>query len=85
VTTETEYWRVETVQLVTSGAGFLTTAQAGERGITMAMYDTVRWAAHRAHIRGDDATLMQYLKKYCPDDPHVQGYPGPDHHTTTLP
>ena len=40
MTTETEYWRVESIQLVTASAGFLTTAQAGERGITMAMYDT---------------------------------------------
>jgi hypothetical protein len=83
--TDTEYWRAETVQLVTDGVGFLTTAQAGEHAITMAMCDTVRWAARRAHVRGDDATLMRYLKKYCPNDPHVQEYPGPDHHTTTLP
>jgi hypothetical protein len=85
MTTDTEYWRVESVQLVTDGAALLTTAQAGERGITIAKYNTVRWAAHRAQVRGDDAALMQYLKTYCPNDPHVSGYPGPDHQTTTLP
>jgi hypothetical protein len=85
MTTETEYWRAETVQIVTEGVAFLATAQAGEQRITMAKYDTVRWVAHRAQVRGDDAALMNYLKTYCPDNSHVRSYPGPDHHTTTLP
>ena len=64
--TETESWRVEVVQLITGGAGFLTTIEAGERAITIAQYDSIRWAGHRAHVHGDDAALMQSLTTYCP-------------------
>lgn len=53
--TDSEYWRAETVQLATDGVGFLTTAQAGEHAITMAMcqcatpYDGRR-AAHMSEV-----------------------------------
>jgi hypothetical protein len=33
---------------------------------------------HERRFRHDDAVLMEYLMKYCPDDPHVENYPGSD-------
>ena len=76
--TETELWRAAVVDAVTEATGQL----ASSNTLTYTERDNERWAISAAEREGDDAALMRYLKHYCPNDPHVQSYPGRDDNTT---
>jgi hypothetical protein len=78
VVTETELWRAAIVDAVTEATGQL----ASTNTLTYTERDKERWAISAAEREGDDASLMRYLKQFCPDDPHIEGYPGPDERTT---
>ena len=78
VVTETELWRAAIVDAVTEATGQL----ASTKTLTSTERDKERWAISNAEREGDDAALMRYLKQFCPDDPHIEGYPGPDERTT---
>ena len=78
VVTETELWRAAIVDAVTEATGQLVSTNT----LTSTERDKERRAISTAEREGDDATLMRYLKQYCPDDPHIEGYPGPDERTT---
>ena len=76
--TETELWRAAIVDTVTEATGQL----ASTNTLTNTERDKERWAISAAEREGDDAALMRYLEQFCPDDPHIEGYPGPDERTT---
>ena len=76
--TETELWRAAIVDAVTEATGQLASANT----LTNTERDKERLATSVAGREGDDAALMRYLKHFCPDDPHIEGYPGPDERTT---
>jgi hypothetical protein len=78
VVTETELWRAALVDAVTEATGQL----ASTNTLTATERDKERWAISAAEREGDDAALMRSLKQFCPDDPHIEGYPGPDERTT---
>jgi hypothetical protein len=78
VITETELWRAAIVDAVTEATGQL----ASTNTLTYIERDKERSAISAAEREGDDAGLMRYLKQFCPDDPHIEGYPGPDERTT---
>ena len=78
VTTDTELWRAAVVGAVTDATGQLVSANV----ITQGEFDRKRLGAFAAQRACDDAALMRYLTHYCPDDPHIEGYPGPDERTT---
>jgi hypothetical protein len=78
VVTETDLWRAAVVDAVTEATGQL----ASINTLTYTERDKERWATSAAEHEGDDAGLMRYLKHFCPDDPHIEGYPGPDEKTT---
>jgi hypothetical protein len=76
--TDTAYWRAAVVVVVTD-----TVAQLVASGkMAQRMFDDERLEAFNAQTAGDDAALMRYRKHYCPNDPHVQSYPGRDDNTT---
>jgi hypothetical protein len=79
--TDTELWRAAVVGAVTDATAQLVSANV----ITQGEFDRKRLGAFAAQRAYDDAALMRYLTHYCPDDPHVLSYPGPDHHTTATP
>jgi hypothetical protein len=76
--TETDLWRAAVVDAVTEATGQLVSANT----LTYTERDKERWAISAAEREGDDAWLMRYLKHFCPDDSHIEGYPGPDERTT---
>jgi hypothetical protein len=78
VVTETELWRAAIVDAVTEATGQL----ASTNTLTNSERDKERRAISAAEHEGNDATLMRSLKQFCPDDPHIEGYPGPDERTT---
>jgi hypothetical protein len=78
VVTDTELWRAAIVDAVTEATGQL----ASTNTLAYTERDRDRWALSAAERDGDDAALMSYLKQFCPDDPHIEGYPGPDERTT---
>jgi hypothetical protein len=81
VAADTKLWRAAVVVAVTDAIG-----QLAARGqITQQAFDDERLGVFNAQAAGDDAALMDYLKQYCPTDPHVESYPGADHQTKTLP
>jgi hypothetical protein len=74
MTTDTEYWRVASLLALDEAI-----PNAASVGILSPIEMADEWeAARRARFRHDDAALMEYLMKYCPDDPHVENYPGSD-------
>jgi hypothetical protein len=74
MSTDTEFWRAGSLMALDEGI-----PHAASIGILSPVEMTDEWeAARAARFRHDDATLMEYLMKYCPDDPHVENYPGPD-------
>jgi hypothetical protein len=74
MTTDTELWRAGSLMALDDAI-----PQAASAGILSPVEMTDEWeAARAARFRHDDAALMEYLMKYCPDDPHVENYPGPD-------
>jgi hypothetical protein len=75
---DTELWRSAVVDAVTEATGSLLSTST----FTYAERDKERWEMSAAEREGDDAGLMRYLKQFCPDDPHIEGYPGPDERTT---
>ena len=79
--TDTECWRAAVVIVVTDATGLL--VASGK--MAQRMFDDERLEAFNAQTAGDDAALMRYLKHYCPNDPHVQSYPGGDDKTTGAP
>jgi hypothetical protein len=79
VVTETDLWRAAVVDAVTEATGQL----ASTNTLTYTERDKERWVMSAAEREGDDAGLMSYLRRLCPDDPHIEGYPGPDERTTT--
>jgi hypothetical protein len=76
--TETDLWRAAIVDAVTEATGQL----ASTNTLTYTERDKERWAISAAEREGNDAWLMRYLKQFCPDDSHIEGYPGPDERTT---
>jgi glyceraldehyde-3-phosphate dehydrogenase/erythrose-4-phosphate dehydrogenase len=78
VVTETDQWRTAVVDAVTEATGKFVSTNT----LTYTERDKERWAISAAEREGDDAWLMRYLKQFCPDDPHIEGYPGPDERTT---
>jgi hypothetical protein len=78
VVTDTELWRAAVVDAVTEATGQLVSTNT----LTYTERDKGRWATSAAEHEGDDAGLMRYLKQFCPDDSHIEGYPGPDERTT---
>ena len=79
--TDTAYWRAAVVLVVTDAvAQLVVSGKMAQR-----MFDDERLEAYNAQTAGDDAALMRYLKHYCPNDPHVQRYPGRDDKTTGPP
>jgi hypothetical protein len=78
VVTETELWRAASVDAVIEATGQL----ASTNTLTNTERDRERWAISAAEREGDDAALIRYLKQFCPDNPHIEGYPGPDERTT---
>ena len=44
----------------------------------MEMTDEWEELRRSATLSTNDAALMEYLMKYCPNDPHVENDPGPD-------
>ena len=78
---DTDLWRAAVVDAVTEATGQL----ASTSTLTYTELDNERWAISAAEREGDDAALMDYLKKYCPTDPHVESYPGADRRTESLP
>jgi len=79
--TDTAYWRAAVVLVVTDAvAQLVVSGKMAQR-----MFDDERLEAYNAQTAGDDAALMRYLKHYCPNDPHVQSYPGRDDKTTGAP
>jgi hypothetical protein len=79
--TDTAYWRAAVVVVVTDAvAQLVASGKMAQR-----MFDDERLEAFNAQTAGDDAALMRYLKHYCPNDPHVQSYPGRDDNTTGAP
>jgi hypothetical protein len=79
--TNTEYWRVAVVVVVTSATDQL--VASGK--MAQRMFDDERLEAFNAQVVGDDAALMRYLKHFCPDDLQAYSYPGSDHRTTLHP
>ena len=72
--TDTEWWRAGSLTALDEAISNAATA-----GILSPVEMTDEWeAARTARLCHDDAALMEYLMKYCPDDPHVKNYPGPD-------
>jgi hypothetical protein len=79
--TDTAHWRVAVVVVVTDAvAQLVASGKMAQR-----MFDDERLETFNAQTAGDDAALMRYLKHYCPNDPHVQSYPGRDDNTTGAP
>ena len=78
--TNTEYWRAAVVVAVTDAAAQLVVTIK----ITQRTFDDERMGAFDTQTAGDEATLRRYLERYCPCDPLVQSFPGPDHHTTSF-
>jgi hypothetical protein len=78
VVTETDLWRAAVVDAVTEATGQLVSTNT----LTYPERDKERQATSAAEHEGDDAGLMRYLKQFCPDDSHIEGYPGPDERTT---
>jgi hypothetical protein len=78
---ELSAWRAAVVRIVTDKVMRLVPTGT----LTYAERDKERWGIFAAEREGDDAALMRYLKHYCPNDPHVQSYPGRDHNTTGAP
>jgi hypothetical protein len=46
-------------------------AQYGPEG-----YEAIRYGVYDAYANGDYARVRDYLATYCPDDPHLDKYPG---------
>jgi hypothetical protein len=72
--TDTELWRAGSLLALDEAIPY-----AASVGMLSPIEMTDEWeAARAARFRHDDAVLMQFLMKYCPDDPHIENYPGPD-------
>ena len=76
--TETDLWRAAVVDAVTEATGRLVSTNT----LTYTEREKEHRATSAAEHEGDDAGLMRYLKQFCPDDLHIEGYPGPDERTT---
>ena len=74
MTTDSEYWRAGSLMALVVAIPY-----AESVGVLSPIEMTDEWAATRsARVRHDDPALMEYLMKYCPDDPHAESYPAPD-------
>jgi hypothetical protein len=72
--TDTELWRAGSLIALDEAIPY-----AASTGMLSPLEMAEEWeAARSARFRHNDAALMEYLMKYCPDDPHVENYPGPD-------
>jgi hypothetical protein len=80
--TETNLWRAVVVDVAPEATGQL----ASINTLSYSERDKERWAISAAKREGDDVALMQALKLYCPDAPHLlMTYQARDDNTADAP
>lgn len=72
VPADAEWWRAATAHEIVNALGVLRNANR----MSPVEYKREQERAYNLRAAHDDAALMEMLRQYAPDDPHVNNYPG---------